>query len=171
MEISNILDKVLAAEGGYTNNPDDSGGETIWGITVATARHYGYVGKMVQMTREEARDILRKHYVQEPKFDKVFEINQAIGAEIIDTGINMGAIVVVEFLQRSLNVLNDKGRMYHDIVVDGIISSGTLSALNIFLATRGKAGETVLLRCLNALQGTRYIQLAEAAKKIGRAHV
>jgi hypothetical protein len=38
----------------------------------------------------------------------------------------------------------------------------TLAALDAFLQTRGKgSGETVLLRALEALQGERYLRLAE----------
>jgi hypothetical protein len=41
----------------------------------------------------------------------------------------------------------------------------TIFALGQYLAKRGKAGETVLLRALNCLQGASYIDLAERRKK------
>ena len=45
---------------------------------------------------------------------------------------------------------------------DGRIGPATLSALDSFLAARGRTGgETVLLRALDALQGERYLRLAE----------
>ena len=45
---------------------------------------------------------------------------------------------------------------------DGRIGPATLSALDTFLELRGKKkGETVLLKALDALQGERYIRLAE----------
>jgi hypothetical protein len=51
---------------------------------------------------------------------------------------------------------------YPDLVPDGRIGERTLAALDVFLATRGKtSGETVLLRALEALQGERYLRLAE----------
>lgn len=34
----------LGIEGSYSNNPNDTGGETMWGITKALAVHYGYSG-------------------------------------------------------------------------------------------------------------------------------
>ena len=37
----------------------------------------------------------------------------------------------------------------------------TIDALRRLLAVRGAAGETVLLRALNSLQGARYIEIAE----------
>ena len=45
---------------------------------------------------------------------------------------------------------------------DGRIGPTTLTALDCFLHLRGTAsGETVLLRALEALQGERYLRLAE----------
>lgn len=45
---------------------------------------------------------------------------------------------------------------------DGRAGSATLGALDAFLKLRGSpAGETVLLSALEALQGERYLRLAE----------
>ena len=74
----------------------------------------------------------------------------------------MGPAVAVTFLQRALTALNRNGRDYPDLVPDGRIGQATLAALDTFLKVRGLAnGETVLLRALEALQGERYIRLAE----------
>ena len=54
------------------------------------------------------------------------------------------------------------GHDYADLVPDGRVGPQTLAALDSFLAVRGaRAGETVLLRALEALQGERYLRLAE----------
>ena len=42
------------------------------------------------------------------------------------------------------------------------IGPATLAALAGFLETRGDSGETVLLKAVEALQGERYLALAEA---------
>ena len=53
-------------------------------------------------------------------------------------------------------------RDYPDLVPDGRIGDVTLVALDAFLRIRGKAGaETVMLRAIEALQGERYLRLAE----------
>ena len=45
---------------------------------------------------------------------------------------------------------------------DGRVGPTTLAALDTFLKVRGRgSGETVLLRALEALQGERYLRLAE----------
>ena len=82
--------------------------------------------------------------------------------ELFDTGANMGPAVAATFLQRALTALNRNGRDYSDLTPDGRVGAQTLSALDTFLETRGKrGGEMVLLRALEALQGERYLRLAE----------
>jgi lysozyme family protein len=74
----------------------------------------------------------------------------------------MGPAVAVTFLQRALTALNRNGKDYPDLTPDGRIGGQTLAALDAFLGIRGKgSGETVLLRALEALQGERYLRLAE----------
>ena len=60
-----------------------------------------------------------------------------------------------------MNFLNREQRDWADIVVDGNIGAKTLHALDALLATRGPAAEAVLVRAINALQGERYLRLAE----------
>jgi lysozyme family protein len=52
-------------------------------------------------------------------------------------------------------------RDYPDVLLDGRIGPQTLDALDRFLATRGASGESVLLKAIEALQGERYLSLAE----------
>ena len=92
-----------------------------------------------------------------PPLDKV----KRVAAELFDTAVNMGPETATGFLQRALNALNRAARDYPDIAVDREIGPRTLSALDGFLAARGKGGETILLRAMEALQGERYIALAE----------
>ncbi|MNT45174.1 putative Peptidoglycan domain protein [compost metagenome] len=73
----------------------------------------------------------------------------------------MGPGVASTMLQRCLNALNRQGKDYADIRTDGDAGPGTRGALTAFLKVRGKEGEQVLLKGLNALQGERYIELAE----------
>ncbi|WP_353850749.1 glycosyl hydrolase 108 family protein [Sphingomonas sp.] len=150
---------MIAAEGGYVNDPRDPGGETMYGITIATARENGYFGPMSKMPEAVAREIYRKRYVSAPGFDRVLSRSNAIGAELIDTGVNMGPAVASRFLQRALNVLND-GR-FADVIVDGVIGPVSLRALDAYLAWRGKDGEIQLVKLLNALQAARYVEIAE----------
>jgi lysozyme family protein len=97
-----------------------------------------------------------------PKFDQVAQRAVNLAAELFDTGVNMGPSVAATFLQRALTALNRNGKDYPDLTPDGRIGKQTLQALDAFLFARGrKGGETVLLRALEALQGERYLRLAE----------
>lgn len=156
-----LIDGVIGREGGYVNHPDDRGGETIWGITVGTARRYGFKGAMRTMTRAQAVEIYRAQYWTQPGYDRVAALSEKVAEELFDTGVNMGPGVASTMLQRCLNALNRQGKDYPDIKVDGDVGPATLRSLTAFLRVRGKEGERVLLKGLNALQGERYIELAE----------
>lgn len=161
MNIDQVIDGVLAAEGKYVNDARDAGGETNWGITVAVARANGYAGAMRDMPKDVAREIYRRKYVVAPGFDKIGLIDADVAAELVDTGVNMGQATAATMLQRALNVLNNGGTLYPDIAADGQAGPGTRAALTAYLAKRGVEGKKRLLALLNALQGARYVTLAE----------
>lgn len=156
-----IFNSILGKEGGYVNNPNDKGGPTNWGITQSVARAHGYTGDMRNLTRQQALDILEADYWAGPRFDQISELSPAIASELCDTGVNMGPAVAAKFLQRVLNVMNNQGRLYADIVADGQIGPRTIVALRSYLSARGDTGITVMLKALNSLQGARYIELSE----------
>lgn len=159
--IDRLIDEVLRREGGYSNHPHDRGGETNWGITIAVARRHGYKGTMRSMPKNEAHAIYKRIYWLQPKFDEIAEHAPKIAAEMFDTGVNMGTGTAISFVQRALNALNRQERDYHDLKIDRTIGPATLGALRLYLRKRGPKGETVLFRAIEALQGERYIRLAE----------
>ena len=162
MTVEELIDELIEREGGYVNHPADKGGPTRFGITEAVARAHGYGGLIEERPREEAEAIYRRLYWLRPRFDEVAKRAPAIAAELFDTGANMGPAVAATFLQRALTALNRNGKDYADLVPDGRVGLATLAALDAFLDVRGsKRGETVLLRALEALQGERYLRLAE----------
>ena len=161
MSIDTLIDNVIALEGDYSNHPADRGGPTRWGVTEAVARAHGYAGDMRHFPRDEAAVIYKRKYWQRPGFDNVYKHASQLAEELFDTGINMGPAIATGFLQRALNVLNRNGRDYSDISVDRQIGGQTLRALEAFLSKRGSGGESVLLKAVEALQGARYIKLAE----------
>jgi lysozyme family protein len=156
-----LIDALIDREGGYVNHPADRGGPTKYGITEAVARAHGYARAMAQLPRDEAAAIYRRLYWLRPRFDQVARRAPALAAELFDTGANMGPAVAATFLQRALTALNRNGKDYPDLVPDGRIGPATLAALDGFFAKRTKSGEAVLLRALEALQGERYLRLAE----------
>jgi lysozyme family protein len=162
MNLDEMIEEVIAREGDYVNHPADRGGPTRWGITEAVARPQGYAGDMRKLPREEAAAIYRRLYWLKPGYDRVAGLAPEVAAELFDTAVNMGPDVATGFFQRALNALNRCGRDYPDLVVDRKIGPKTLGALAAFLKLRGAGGKAVLLKALNALQGERYIALAES---------
>ena len=162
MDVNEMIDELIEREGGYVSHPADKGGPTRFGVTADVARAHGYAGAIAELPREEAAAIYRRLYWLRPRFDQVAERCPRVAAELFDTGANMGPAIAATFLQRALTALNRGGKDYPDLVPDGRVGPATLAALDAFLETRGnRGGETVLLRAVEALQGERYLRLAE----------
>lgn len=162
VDVDQLIEALIEREGGYENHPSDRGGPTCFGITEAVARANGYAGPMRQLPRGDAAAIYKRLYWLRPRFDEIARRSPRLAMELFDTGANMGPSVAVTFLQRALTALNRNGSDYPDLVPDGRIGDRTLVALDKFFEIRGeKAGEAVLLRALEALQGERYLRLAE----------
>jgi lysozyme family protein len=161
MDISTLIDAVIDREGGYSDHPADRGGPTNWGVTQAVARSEGYAGPMKALPRATAETIYRRLYWDRPGYGFVAEICPAVAAELFDTAVNMGPTTATSFLQRALNALNRNQKDYPDLTLDRAIGARTLAALAAFLRLRDPGGATVLLKAMEALQGERYIALAE----------
>ncbi|MFL6734584.1 MAG: glycoside hydrolase family 108 protein [Sphingomicrobium sp.] len=160
--IDELIEGLIEREGGYVNHPADRGGPTCFGITEAVARAHGYAGSMRARPREETAAIYKRLYWLRPRFHEIARRSPVIASELFDTGVNMGPSVATTFLQRALTALNRDGKDYPDLVPDGRVGPHTLKALDGFLSVRGsQGGEAVLLHALEALQGDRYLRLAE----------
>ncbi len=157
-----IIDAIIEVEGGFVDDPNDSGGATNFGITEAVARANGYDGYMGHLPREVAFRIYAAKYWDAVRADDLLRISAPLAEEVVDTAVNMGPARAGKFLQRALNALNDRGRLYSDLVVDGGIGPATIAAAQQYWASRGA---TVLVKVLNCLQGAYYIELSERREK------
>lgn len=164
MNYTTIIANIISKEKGYVNNPADRGGPTNYGITEKVARLNGYQGPMQDMPKEVAEKIYKMRYIVSPGFHRIAEVSEKIAEEVIDTGVNMGPATAATILQRLLNAFNANGSKYADIFVDGNIGPASIGALKSFLKWRGQEGEEVLLKALNHIQGSRYLDIAEANK-------
>lgn len=158
--IREIIDEIIRVEGGFVDHPNDPGGATKYGITEKVARAAGYKGDMRDLPVTTAYDIYYKDYVVKPGYHRLAEIDPAVAAEVVDTGVNMGPGTAGKFLQRALNSLSGSG-----LAVDGAVGARTVNALADFLRLRGPGGTKVLLKMLNSLQCVRYIELTESNAK------
>lgn len=156
--------RTVGLEGGYSNDPADSGGETMHGITVTVARAYGYEGAIREMPLAVAQHIYRQGYWLPMGCGDIAWCSPRLAAELFDGAVNCGVPTASRWLQRSLNALNNGGRRWPDVVEDGRIGQVTLSTL--FAALKHpEGGEHVLLTALNVLQGAHYIDLVRARVK------
>lgn len=160
-----IINDIIEIEGGYVDDPSDSGGQTKYGITKIVANKWGYNGDMKNLPYDIAFKIYSSKYWDVMKLDSIATISPYLAEELADTGINMGVVRSGRFLQRCLNVLSLKGSLHQKLVLDGAIGSRTIEALNKFTNSRRNDGVEVLLKMLNCLQGEFYISLAERREK------
>jgi lysozyme family protein len=154
---------VVMLEGGYVDNPYDSGGKTKYGITEEVARKHHYKGGMKDFTKPFAKHIYKVDYWDPLYLDEVAAVSRDVALELFDSCVNMGPDRATDFLQRSLNVLNVRERVYDDLTLDGVMGPATLSALRKHVEHRGSA--EVLYKMLNVLQGAFYVNLAERREK------
>ena len=157
-----VIGGVVYVEGGYSNDPNDSGGETNHGITVAVAREHGYTGSMTQLTAEKAQEIYAESYIKTPKFDLLLARSPAVGTKLTDIGVNAGPARAALWLQQSLNDLSRGGRDYAVVAADGAIGPRTVAAYEALEKRRGRVKACELtLKLLDGYQAAHYSALAK----------
>lgn len=99
---------VLEREGGYVDNPQDRGGPTNMGITLATFSAWRdqpvSVDDLQKLTVAEAAAIYRARYWNSCRCD---ELPSALALVVFDTAVNSGIHRAVMFLQSALEVPAD----------------------------------------------------------------
>lgn len=153
--------RTVGLEGDFSNNKNDAGGATRYGITEAVARAHGYLGDMRELPFSLAQQIAKLQYWDPLRLDDVGALYESIASELFDTSYNCGTGTAAQFLQRSLNAFNHRAQDYPDVAVDGAIGPATIAALNAYAAKRGAEGELVLHRAIESLKGARYITITE----------
>lgn len=160
------FEHTIGIEKGYSNNPSDPGGETMYGVTARVARAHGYTGDMRDMPLDTARAIAKVEYWDVLRLDQVAAIAPYVAMEMFDTGYNCGQAQSGKFLQRALNKFNRRATDYPDIGEDGAVGDATLSSLLNFVQLRGEQGRQVLVKALNCLQGAYYFDIAAVNPKL-----
>ena len=138
MDFDQILKKTLQWEGGFSDDADDRGGATKFGITIGTLRalHEDLdkdgaitVEDVRSLTLEKATEIYRRHYFIEPKFHLLPEAIQPI---MFDMGVNHGPGRATRMLQ---HVINQAG--FAQISEDGDLGKITIRASDIAYENMG----------------------------------
>ena len=112
---------ILRWEGGYSNDPDDSGGATNKGITIATFRHYYGVNATIQQLKALTDDQWMHIYLC--GFWNLFKAdniaNQSVANICVDWAWASGTGTAIREVQALLGV-----------AVDGVVGVQTLTAIN-----------------------------------------
>ena len=171
------FDKTLIAEGRWSDQIDDPGGETMNGVSrvffpswsgwafvdsikVDGAPQFDKLTPAQKTSLDTAvEEFYRKNFWNRIQGDRIPDSLQAIAEELFDTAVNMGVNVSIIFLQEALNALNRNWELYQDIIVDGIMGGGTLNALKVF--DNNKREMAFLLKITNILQGHRYLAITQ----------
>lgn len=135
------IEKTLAHEGGYVNDPQDPGGETRFGIS---KRAYPDLN-IATLTREQAIAIYHQDFWTAPGFHKIKD--PSIAAKAFDLGVNMGANRAVKLLQQATNWFGA------GLTVDGALGPATAKTINAFPHPQA------LLMALKIEAGNHYIAI------------
>jgi lysozyme family protein len=116
-----MLGAIIKAEGGYVDDPADSGGATNFGITQATLAKWRAPTPVTKedvqnLTETEARSIYAKMYLSDPGYEAI--TNEDLRAVMLDCAVQFGPADATAWLQAVLHV-----------PVDGKIGPQTLLAL------------------------------------------
>lgn len=147
-----LVAAVIDREGGYVSHKSDRGGPTNYGITQAVARDNGYSGDMRALPRSLAVRIYEARYWTSNRLDSIAPISATLAEYLFDFGVHSGPGRAAQELQRTLNVLNNRGKLFADLAVDGAVGPSTLNALADYRKLRGGAGVHVLAESVNGVR-------------------
>lgn len=152
-----IIGQVIGTEGGYVNDPKDSGGATNFGITRKRARAYGYMGHMYLLPKETAYEIYANEDWKWINGDGLLPISSLICREVFDCAVNCGASTANKMLQRCLNALSNR-----TVDVDGKIGPDTLRTLKCYISKRSN---NIILECYKAMRVSHYMSISTRRPK------
>jgi lysozyme family protein len=137
---------VLAHEGGYSNDIDDKGGETNFGISKNSYPDLD----IKTLTIDEAKTIYKRDFWEAYLYKDIKDINLA--TKVFDLAVNIGPNWAHRLVQRALRATG------YDILEDGILGPMMLIAIN-------KANLTDLLAALKSEAAGYYRTLAATKPK------
>lgn len=134
MTVDEIIDGILAREGGFNDRQADKGGATNFGITEATLGMWRVLGRpatrdeVKALKESEARDIYAAEYISRPGFGEIWF--SPLKVLLVDAGVNHGVPRAVQMLQRALGFT---GR-----AIDGIVGKDTREAVAALSVPRAR---------------------------------
>jgi lysozyme family protein len=148
-----LIEGIVQREGGFVNNPNDAGGATKYGITIATLAAWRgspvSVEDVRNLTVAEAAAIYEKRYIVDPGLDSV--LDPQLRELLVDFGVLSGPKRAVMGLQKALG--------FSDAECDGMFGPKSRAALAavtnikaLFYAVKCERLEQLLRICANPTQ-------------------
>jgi lysozyme family protein len=122
---------VLKHEGGFSNNPEDPGGATNYGISLRFLKEMGIdfnhdgfidINDVKEIYFTDAIDIYKKYWWDKYHYEAINSL--AVASKIFDMAVNMGPSQAHKIAQESCNHCG------YQLVTDGILGPKTIAALN-----------------------------------------
>ena len=124
---------VLQHEGeAFTRDPDDPGGATKWGITLATLQRVksdATVADVAALSKDEACAVYRRLWWDALGLGRIRD--QQIATKTLDCCVNMGPQTGIRLLQQAVNCCADPADANApQLVEDGLLGPKTVAAAN-----------------------------------------
>lgn len=100
MDFDTAFDRLMGHEGEYSNNPEDPGRETNWGIS---KRSYPNVD-IKNLTRDQAKEIYRRDFWDRGQME---QFDPAVAFQTFDFAVNSGIETAIRKLQAAAGVADD----------------------------------------------------------------
>jgi len=117
------MDYIFQNEGVYSNDPDDRGGATRFGLSEKYLRGIGYEGVVEELTESSALSIYYSTLYDAYKLSRIED--WSVRTKLLDVMVNFGANTGISIFQNSVN---EYGKFH--IKVDGILGKKTVYAIN-----------------------------------------
>jgi len=161
--------RLIGHEGFYSNDPDDTGGETFHGISRVYNPDWPgweYIDKAqdgeyaldVETLDRLARDFYIKTRWNVFRGDEVAAMDPALATTLLNISTHLIPSTAVMYLQKALNALNRDGALYPDLKTDGNMGDKTIAATRA-LCGAGDGG--YLIKAIGIQQGMYYLNHAK----------
>lgn len=167
-DFEKAITTVLNNEGGFSNNKNDPGGATNYGVSLRFLRSTGEYGDIdgdgdidqddiKMLTQEKAKELYRREFWDKYHYGMIFDDKTA--TKIFDIAVNCGPGTAARLIQKAVNSIRQADKEITLIKVDGVMGPKTIEAINA-------CGSKPLLSALVFFQKNYYRDLCENNEKL-----
>ena len=174
MTAKDIAERILKFEGKWSDDPDDPGKQTKWGVTLATAQRFGLdlngdgevtIDDLRKLTRSAAIELFLKEYYEIPRINRLLShvplSEHGLRASLFDQAVHSGPKASIELLQKTCVLCDEPCK------VDGSIGADTMAAVSNIVSRFPKTddGLYLLTSAYGIERRKRYLGIARNRPK------